>query len=134
MRPARTALAAAALAFLGGCMTYRATTEWKDIHSDGSSVPRLTIQIENSGWYLFDCIPIVSGNPDKPNGNSCKWFTNTVTLQNNLIVLDHVMAENNCNTMANVVSRTTDDFYYFFLLYRRACHTSAVLFRESDQN
>lgn len=126
------------LAFLcmafGGCMTYRTTAEWRNTRSDGSMRPALTVQIENSGWYLFDCLPIACGNPAKPNGNSMRWFSNTVTLQNNLDVLTAIMRENDCTTLSNLASRETDDFYYFFLLYRRACHTSAVIFSEKDQD
>ena len=114
-------------------MTYRTTQLWHSVNSDGSMKPWMTVQIENSGWYLFDCIPLVCGNPSKPNKNSCRWFSNTVTLQNNLNVLDGIMDENNTSMLSNLDSRETDDFYYFFLLYRRACHTSAVLFREEDQ-
>lgn len=119
--------------FSAGCMTYRTTSEWRNIKSDGSSRPYMTVQIENSGWYLFDCIPIVCGNPQKPNRNSCTWFSNTVTLQNNLNVLTNLMKQEDCTILSNLDSREMDDFYYFFLLYRRACHTSAVIFREADQ-
>ncbi|MBR1870755.1 MAG: hypothetical protein IJ802_02905 [Kiritimatiellae bacterium] len=129
----RTASTIALALTLAGCMTFRTTELWHDVNSDGSNKPFMTVQIENSGWYLFDCIPLVCGNPAKPNGNSSRWFSNTVTLQNNLAVLDGIMEEYGADTLSNLDSRETDDFYYFFILYRRACHTSAVLFRDGDQ-
>ena len=118
---------------LSGCMTYRTCKAWRDVKVDGGAVPHATIQIENSGWYLFDFIPIFCGDPQRPNANTCCMFRNTVTLQNNLIVLDRIMAEHDCTIIANMASRETDDFYFAFLLYRRACHTTAVICREEDQ-
>ena len=33
----------------------------------------------NTGWLLFKCIPLGSGEPLRPNECSCRFFTNTVT-------------------------------------------------------
>lgn len=133
MKAAKIIAVVLALLMTCGCMTYRSCSAWKDVKIENDVVPHSTIQIENSGWYLFDFIPIFCGDPDNPNKNTCRIFKNTVTLQNNLVVLDRVMAENNCTIISNLASHETDDFYFAFLLYRRACHTTAVISREEDQ-
>ena len=70
--------------------------------------------VENSGWYLFDCIPLASGNPDNPNGHMCRFFTNTVTLENNMKLLDEAPILNETHfpgdfttNAVNVVKRET---------------------------
>ncbi len=133
MKAAILIAAFGALMQLCGCMTYRKCDAWSDVKIDGGAVPYATVQIENSGWYLFDFIPLFCGDPERPNDNTCRIFKHTVTLQNNLVVLDWIMAENNCTVISNLASRETDDIYFIFLLYRRACHTTAVISREEDQ-
>jgi len=110
-----------------GCTSVLKSTDFADIKTDGGSTPVAAVEIENSVWLLFNFIPIASGNPDRPNCNSCKFFRNTVNLNNNMSVLKMQMAEMGIQTVANLTSHYTDEKYLFFLLARRACHTSAVL-------
>ncbi len=114
---------------LTGCTTYRSTSAYNDVNVDGGRRPIETIEIENSGWFLFTCLPIASGNPDRPNDNSCCWFKNTVRLENNVKVLRQHMREEGSTEVANVISHCEDEKYLVFLVARRAYHTSAVLLK-----
>lgn len=118
-----------AMLMTSGCMVYRTTTAFNGVNVDGGRQPVETLEIENSGWFLFTCLPIISGNPDQPNHNSCRWFRNTVHLENNVKVLHARMKEQGVTEVANLTSHWEDEKYLVFLLARRAYHTSAVLLK-----
>lgn len=110
-----------------GCMSVKKATDFKNVKIDEGRTPVAVVEIENSVWLLFNFLPIASGDPDAPGRNSCRFFTNTVTLQNNVKALHAELRENGTHEVANLTSRYADEKYLFFLLARRACHTSAVL-------
>ncbi len=114
----RLAAIAAAMA-LAGCASVR-------ISHEGD---RSVVDIVNTGWYLFNVIPLASGNPHDPNGCSCKLFRRTVTLENNMKLLDYAMRKEGADSFGDLVSYTTDESVLFFLFKRHACHSSAELIR-----
>ncbi|MBQ8113206.1 MAG: hypothetical protein IJ146_08365 [Kiritimatiellae bacterium] len=118
---------AAIIALACGCTTINSTTAFNGVKVDGSRTPVETVEVENSGWFLFTCIPIASGNPSRPNAFSCKWFSNTVKLKNNINVLHERMKERGVEEVSNLTSHCDDEKYLVFLLARRSYHTSAVL-------
>ena len=120
------------LALAAGCATVKTPREFNNVKVDGGYTPLATASIENTGWFLFNVIPIGSGNPELPNKDDVCFFRNTVTLDNNMKMLDATMKRLGATRFAHLTSRTKDDFYYFFILYRRTCLTSAVLLRASD--
>lgn len=85
------------------------------------------VDVTNTGWYLLNFIPIASGNPSHPNANGCKLFSQTVTLENNMKMLDYALRKNGAKSYKNVISHTTDENVLIILLKRHACHTSAEL-------
>ena len=85
------------------------------------------VEIENSGWYLLNFIPLASGNPAKPNACSCRLFSKTVTLENNVKMLENIMREEKATGVADLTSFTTDEHVLIILLKRHAYHTSAQL-------
>lgn len=129
----KTALAATLL-MAGGCMTVKEASDFKDVKVDEGRAPASIVEIENSVWLLLNFIPLGSGNPEAPNKNSCRWFRNTVSLENNMKALHLKMDELGVRDVANLTSRYADEKYLFFLLARRACHTSAVLVRPTIEN
>ena len=124
-----TPIIAALLALFCGCTTINSTTAFNGVKVDGARIPIETVEIENSGWFLFTCIPIASGNPYRPNAVSCKWFANTVKLKNNIDVLHARMIERGVEEVSNLTSHCEDEKYLVFLLARRSYHTSAVLLK-----
>ena len=81
---------------------------------------------------MFKFIPLASGNPEKPNRLSCRWFSNTVTLQNNLNLLEQEMKNRVATRFTNLTSRNSEESFLFVLLTRNAYHTSAVLLKDAN--
>lgn len=89
------------------------------------------VAIENTGWYLFNFIPLGAGDPNHPNQCCCRFFTDTATLENNMRILRKVVEENHASHAENIVSHTSDEKIFFILLRRFAFHTSAELITET---
>ena len=115
-----------------GCMSVLKSSEFEGVKVDGGYTPAAVVEIENSVWLFLNFIPIASGNPDRPNENSCRFFRNTVNLENNMKVLNREMEIEGVTSVANLTSRYADEKYLFFILARRACHTSAVLIKTKE--
>ncbi len=123
-------LALAAAMFVAGCASTRITEKFDGVKVDDGAAPEAVIEIENSSWLLLDCIPIASGDPEYPNMNCCRWFTNTATLKTNLQLLDEEMKRRGATRCVNVTSRWSDEKALIILLARRAYHTSAVILKD----
>ncbi len=117
---------------LAGCTTVRYSTTFHDVKVEDGETPLEIVEIENSGWELFKFIPLASGNPQKPNRLSCSWFSNTVTLQNNLNLLEQEMKNRVATRFTNLTSRNSEESFLFILLTRNAYHTSAVLLKDAN--
>jgi len=117
-------IAAIAAALLSGCASVR-------ICEQGD---RTMVDITNTGWYLLNLIPLASGDPHDPNGCSCMMFRRTVTLENNVKLLDYAVRKTGAESFGSVVSYTTDESVLFFLLKRHVCHTSAELILPKKDN
>ena len=112
--------AALALLLASGCMTVRTTRAYNGIAVEDGRKPVVTVEIENSGWYLFTFIPLASGKVEAPNQVGCRWFTNTVMVENNLKVLQEIMLRERVAEVANLTSHRSDEKYLVCLLARRA--------------
>ena len=110
-----------ACALLGGCATVT-------VSRDGATM----VNIENSGWYLLNFIPIASGNPARPNSCTTRLFSKTVTLENNVKMLDNVIREEGAVAVRDINSFTIDEHILLILLKRHAYHTSAQLLMKED--
>lgn len=120
----RTLLLSAIAAALCGCATIRYSNE------GGKTM----VDITNTGWYLFNLIPIASGNPDAPNECSCSLFRQTTTLENNIRLLDYAATYRNAKSIRSVNSFWTDENVLIILLKRHSCHTSAELVIEDEDD
>ena len=117
----KSAAIAALAALLAGCSTVT-------VSRNGSTMAN----IENSGWYLLNFIPIASGNPASPNSFSTRLFSKTVTLENNVKMLDKVIADEGAVAIRDLNSFTIDEHILLILFKRHAYHTSAQLLMEKD--
>ncbi|MBO5648170.1 MAG: hypothetical protein J6S30_05365 [Kiritimatiellae bacterium] len=88
---------------------------------------RAMVDIKNSGWYLFNFIPIASGNPDRPNEFGCKLFKETATVENNAKMLDFAATERKAKSIKSIKSSWTDESVFIILFKRHVIHTSAEL-------
>lgn len=111
-------------ALLTGC----ATVEYSN---EGG---RKMVAISNSGWYLFNLIPIASGNPDKVNKVSCRLFSETATLENNIKILNDTVVNSGAKSVRSVKSFWTDESVFVILMKRHIIHTSAELVFDSESD
>jgi len=109
-------------ALLAGCAT-------ATISRDGQTM----VNIENSGWYLLNFIPLASGNPAHPNEFGCCLFSKTVTLENNVKMLERVMREEGAIGTLDLNSFTIDEHVFLILFKRHAYHTSARLLMPGEK-
>jgi len=101
---------------LSGCATVNVASE------NG----RTMADAENSSWRILWWLPIGGGDCEDPNDDFCVWFRNTVTLKNNMKLLDYAREKKGARTVKDVQTYRTDD-YYLFILRRTAMHSSAEL-------
>ena len=104
------------LTFLAGCATVQVASE------NG----RTMVDAENSSWRIFWWLPLGGGDCEDPNDDFCVWFRSTVTLENNMKLLDYAREKKGARSVKDVQSFVTDD-HYLFILRRTALHTSAEL-------
>ena len=129
----RTFLCAAAGALLlSGCATIRRSNTFHGVKVEDGEIPLEIVEIENSGWEMFKFIPLGSGDTRYPNRLACRFFMDTVTLQNNLNLLEMEMKAKGVRRFTNLVSRNSEESFLFILLTRNAYHTSAVLLKDED--
>lgn len=88
---------------------------------------RRMVSIKNSGWELFSIVPLASGDVNDPGAFGCEWFSDTVTLENNLALLDRTVGETGSSGYTGVASSVVDETVFFVLLSRKIYHTSAEL-------
>lgn len=87
------------------------------------------VAVENSGGFLFYCIPIYSGDPDYPNRQVCNWFSNTVHVDTNIRLLEEAARKEGAAGIRNVVTHFDDERVLFLLFKVKSCKTSAELVR-----
>ena len=114
---------------MAGCATVTTAHNYHGVNVEGGEVPIESVVIENTGWKIFDFIPIGGGNPERPNSCSCRLFEDTTTLQNNLDMLEGEMKSVGATRIVNLCSRKIDESVFILLLTRTACRTSAVLLK-----
>ena len=108
---------------LGGCSTVR----FCDVGG------QTTVDVTNTGWYLLNVIPVVSGDPDAPNAFGCRLFSDTVSLANNVRMLETAVkrrvqgADAASLRFGKVVSYLSDETVLPLVLKLHACHTSAII-------
>ena len=117
---------------LSGCATIRHSNTFHGVKVEDGEIPLEIVEIENSGWEMFKFIPLGSGDTRYPNRLACRFFMDTVTLQNNLNLLEMEMKAKGVRRFTNLVSRNSEESFLFILLTRNAYHTSAVLLKDED--
>ena len=120
--------------FLTGCATIRQSKIFHGVKVEDGETPLETVEIENSGWELFKFIPLGSGDPRHPNKFGCRFFRDTVTLQNNLDMLEKEMIATGATRFTNLTSRNSEETFLFIVLTRNAYHTSAVLLKDTPSS
>ena len=113
-----------AAALISGCSTI-------SISREGG---RTVAVVENTGWYLFKCLPFASGNPERPNKCDCKFFSDTVTLQSNMMLLDEAVRRSGAESCRDVRTYRTSESVCVILLGRYCFHTSAEMVMPKEES
>ena len=121
-----------AAALVGGCATIDRLDGSMVKNTEDGLVPVEEIHIMNTNWRLLSCIPIASGNPSLPNKCSCRWFSDTVTLDSQMSMLKAEVDRVGAKKAVNVFTDHSSEGVFFFLMTRAKLHTSAVLVRDPD--
>lgn len=90
------------------------------------------VSIKNTGWKLFNVIPIASGNVNFPNTYTTRLFSDSTDLENNIAMLDDVVKKNGARGFRNISSSIHEENVLFILFSRRIYHTSAELVFDSS--
>lgn len=115
---------------LTGCMTSEISRTPCGAPGDGDDSHHLTVDIENTGWYLFDFIPLLCGDPNGVNQCSTKVFRNTLTLQNNMNELMRIVQQEGTYTIGSIMSHEESESVWVFFVSRHGYHTSATLMQK----
>ncbi len=121
-----------AAAFVCGCATIKRLDGNRYVPVGEGSTPVSIVHIMNTNWLLLSFIPIVSGNPQRPNEKSLRWFCDTVTLQNQMTMLESEVQRAGASRAENVFTACTSESVFMFLLQREKMHTSAVLVKDVE--
>ena len=113
----RVCIGAALFALFAGCINV------KIIHGDDADV----VAVENEGYFLFQCVPLVAGNPDNPNKNSFRLFSNTLSVNTNISLLMGEISRKGAKDVSDIATFTTDESVIPVLFSRRTIQTSARL-------
>lgn len=103
---------------LQGCASVSVATEDRDM-----------IVVQNSGAFLFYCLPLCSGDPNYPNQEVCNWFENTVKVETNVRLLEAEATRRGATGYRNLVSHIDDEVAIPLILKRKIYRTSAELVR-----
>ena len=116
-------------ALLCGC----ATTQSAKVYTTSPDRPAKTaVSAENYGYYLFSAIPLFTGNPDRPNDVSMKFFSDTVNIENNQKMIFKEAEKLGAGTLSNINNSTdwTGSFSLWIVwkqvLYSNATHCAAA--------
>lgn len=85
-------------------------------------------EVVTTGWFLFDCIPIVCGDPD----GGAMWFSNTVNAQSNIAVIDRLIRRHKATRIGTLTSHETNEGILVIVLNRHSFRTSVTLFHEPE--
>ncbi|MBQ6915002.1 MAG: hypothetical protein IJQ65_04715 [Kiritimatiellae bacterium] len=117
----------AAAALLSGCATIDSLDCVRHAPVEGGMTPVENVQVMNTNWKLLSCIPLASGDPAQPNTVACRMFRNTVTLQNQLDMLEAEARRTGAKKAVDVTTEYSNERVLFFLLLREKILTSATL-------
>ena len=112
---------------LTGCTSITRLTDCRGVKVEDGLTPVEVVDIYNSNWLFLSWLPIASGDPDCPDEVTAVPFRNTVTLENQIKMLEREVNRCGAKKAINVMSTTTDESAVFFLLMREKYHTTAVL-------
>ena len=118
---------ALAFALLCGCSSVKRISDFRGVKVEDGLEPIEVVDVYNTNWLLLSLLPIASGDPDNPDGWTTCFFRNTVTVENQLKMLENEARRVGASRAVNVTTSSTDESAFLILFLREKYHTSAVL-------
>ena len=113
---------------LSGCATVKTARNFEGLRVDGGAQPIATVAIENYGYYLFGFIPLIAGEPRYPNAPLCAIFSDTVTSQNNMLMLSKTAQKTGAKKVSHVrVYENWTGSFSFWIVWQKQLFTGALL-------
>ena len=120
-----------ALAACAGCTTSITRLPPPTALRTADVVPIEAVEISNANLLLLSLLPLASGDPDAPNAGAFRWFTDTLSVANQVQMLEAEAARVGATRAVEVTTLKTDESLLFFLLQREKMHTSAILVKDA---
>lgn len=108
---------------ISACATYQISKDFNGQQieaSDSGSTPIAYIHAKNYGYYLFNVIPLISGDCEKVG--STRWFTDNVNPHNSVDILTKKARELGAAKVVNIATthRESGAFTFWVFWYRGA--------------
>ena len=124
----RLRLFLAPLLILCGCAAIETATCFPK-EDAGLQRPLASIVAENTGYYLFGMLPLLSGDPEHPN-KARSVFGESATLENNVLMMDRVAKPLGGTTYAQAESEITwTGSFSLWIVWKKTVHTRALTLR-----
>jgi hypothetical protein len=123
-----TMLALMVLVCFSGCATVKMARDFQGHRVDDGAKPVASVAIENYGYYLFGFVPLIAGEPRYPNAPICTLFSDTVTPQNNILMLTKATQKTGAKKVVNLrVYEGWTGSFSFWVVWKKTLYTGAVL-------
>ena len=104
-------------------------TDFRGVKVEDRVEPVELVDISNTNWLFLSLLPIASGDPDNPDGWTTCFFRDTVTVENQVRMLEAEARRVGASRAINVATVSTDEEALLILFLREKFHTTAVLVR-----
>jgi hypothetical protein len=123
-----SALALTFLLCLSGCATVKTGRNFEGLRVEDGAKPVASVAIENYGYYLFGLIPLIAGEPRYPNAPMCTLFSDSVTAQNNMLMLSKTAQKTGAKKVINLrVYEGWTGSFSFWVIWKKQLYTGALL-------
>jgi hypothetical protein len=113
---------------LSGCATVKTARNFEGIRVEDGAKPVASVAIENYGYYLFGFIPLIAGEPRYPNAPICTLFSDSVTAQNNMMMLAKTAQKTGAKKVVNLrVYESWTGSFSFWVVWQKQLYTGALL-------
>ncbi len=124
----KSALVLTLLLCLSGCATVKMARNFEGLRVDDGAKPVASVAIENYGYYLFGFIPLIAGEPRYPNAPLCTLFSDSVTPQNNMMMLAKTAQKTGAKKVTNLrVYESWTGSFSFWVVWQKQLYTGALL-------
>lgn len=134
MKTLSLAVLSLSILLLAGCSSVQTTVSYPSANAKLGERPVASLVVENNGYYLFGLFPVFTG--DHRERHRTVWFKNTVTLENNVRMIEEEAKKHGDVVIDDLVTVGGDYAipYTIWLLSRRMLSTSANVYAVQPTN